>query len=232
MFAFIFLAFAILRKKYEKVEYRIYTLAVVFANVGFFGMPVIEAILDSHPEAVIYSSVFSVIMNILAWTLASAIISQDRKYISIRKAILNPAAIVVIVAIPLMIFGIEFPPQISTMFTLLGKFSTPLCMIIMGMRLATVNLKELLTVKNQYLTSIVKNVAVPLISFPILYFLPINSTLKMTIFILTCCPIANINISFAEFLGRGQKTAANIVLISTLGSIATMPVILMLLKFL
>jgi predicted permease len=231
MLAFVLGSFALLKRRYDDVRFRIYTLATVFANVGFFGMPVIESILKSHPEAVVYSSVFSIIMNIMAWTVASAIITQDKKYISIKKAILNPAALVLVFVIPLMIFKTELPAQINNAFTLLGKFSTPLCMIIMGMRLATVKWSELLGVKAQYVTAVVKNFVVPLISFGILLILPIDITLKKTIFILTCCPIANICINFAELLGRGQKTAANLVLISTLSSIITVPLILTLVKF-
>lgn len=232
MLAFILVSFVILKHRYSDVRFRIYTLSTIFGNVGFFGIPLIETMLPSHPEAVIYSSVFSTLMNILAWTVASAIITGDKKYISVKKAVLNPAMLVLVPAVTLVILGIELPSAVNGAFTTLGRFSTPLCMIIMGMRLATVNLKELLGVPAQYVVSIIKNVGVGLISFALLYVLPIDPTLKKTAFILCCCPIANICINFAELLGKGQKSAANLVLISTIGSIVTMPLMLMLLKFL
>lgn len=232
MMVFILVSFALLKGRYEDVRFRIYTLSTVFGNVGFFGIPLIETVMPTHPEAVIYSSVFSTLMNVLAWTVASAIITGDKKYISLKKALVNPAMLILIFAIPLVIFRVELPVTVNSAFSLLGKFSTPLCMIIMGMRLATVSVKELLGVKAQYVVSFVKNVVVGLVSFAILCALPIDPTLKKTAFILACCPVANICINFAELLGKGQKSAANLVLISTIGSVVTMPVVLMLLKFL
>ncbi len=232
MLAFILVSFALLKSHYEDDRFRIYTLSTIFGNVGFFGIPLIETLLPSHPEAVAYSSVFSILMNVLAWTVASSIITGDKKYISLKKAVLNPSTLVLVFAIPLVILGIELPSSIGGAFTTLGKFSTPLCMIIMGMRLATVKPRELFGIPAQYLVSIVKNVGVGLVSFAILLVLPIDPTLKRTAFILCCCPIANICINFAELLGKGQKSAANLVLISTIGSVVTMPLMLMLIRFL
>ncbi|MGN1096155.1 MAG: AEC family transporter, partial [Eubacteriales bacterium] len=66
LFRFIF------RKKTENVKYRVYTLATCFSNCAFMGVPVLEALLPDYPEAVAFSAVFSLSMNILGWTLGSA----------------------------------------------------------------------------------------------------------------------------------------------------------------
>jgi predicted permease len=47
-------------------------------------------------------------------------------------------------------------------------------------------------------------------------------------YILACCPVAVVALNFAEMLGGGQKETANTVLLGTLGSIATLPLMLLL----
>ena len=50
----------------------------------------------------------------------------------------------------------------------------------------------------------------------------------MGIYIICCAPTGNMVLSFAELLGEGQDTAANVVLLSTLLSMLTIPLMLML----
>ena len=50
----------------------------------------------------------------------------------------------------------------------------------------------------------------------------------MTLYIVCCVPTGNMVLSFAELLGEGQDTAANVVLLSTLLSMFTIPLMLLL----
>ncbi|MEG1609026.1 MAG: AEC family transporter, partial [Clostridia bacterium] len=71
----------------ENVKYRIYSVACAFGNCGFMGVPLLEALMPDHPEAVLLSTFFLLGMNLLGWTLASAIITNDKKYVSVKKAV-------------------------------------------------------------------------------------------------------------------------------------------------
>ena len=48
-------------------------------------------------------------------------------------------------------------------------------------------------------------------------------------FVLTCCPVASVVLNFAELLGEGQEDAADMLLLGTILSVVTMPVMLLLL---
>ena len=71
------IAFLIFRKRMKNPLYRIMTIACSLGNCAFFGIPILEAL---YPETasglLIYTSVYAIIMNIIGWTLAAAIISQ------------------------------------------------------------------------------------------------------------------------------------------------------------
>lgn len=215
------------RKKFEEVKIRICVIATAMGNCGFIGVPLLEAIMPHYPQAIMMSSIFSAGMNLIGWTLASAIIMKDRKYVSLQKALLNPITVTLLVAVPIFIFGIKLPSGVDNMITLLGRMSTPMCMLIMGMRLATMDLKKLFTDKMIYATIFVKQIIVPLVGLLILLPLPLGRDFRTTLFILYATPVASIVLNFPEMLGKGQKEAANLVLLGTLLSIVTIPLLML-----
>lgn len=228
-FLMLFLYFLLFRKRRQDILWRIVNIAAVFANCGFLGIPILEALLPTHPEAVAYSSIYTITMNLLGWSFGMYIVSLDKTYIKPRKMFLNPASIGLFISIPLFVFSVSLPTQIEDMITLLGKMCTPLCMLIMGMRLATVKIKDIFCDGRQYLAVVLKQIVFPLVAFALLFFLPISPVLKQAIFILCACPVASVVQNYAELLGKGNDKAANMVLLGTIISIVTLPVMCLLL---
>ena len=75
---------------------------------------------------------FFMAMNILMWTVASFIITRDRRYISVRKIFLNPSTIAMFVALALFFGRVRLPAQLDDAVSLLSKMCTPLCMLILA----------------------------------------------------------------------------------------------------
>ncbi len=226
-------AFLILRKKYKNALYRIITVATAFANCAFFGIPVIEALMgEAASELIIYTTVYAVIMNVIGWTVGSAIISGDAKYISPKKIFLNPAMIGAVIAFVIFVFRIPIQPDLANMITITGKMCSPLSMIIMGMRLATMDFRKMFTDTRIYATIAVKQLVMPLVGFLIVCFLPISYEIKSTFFIICACPVASVVLNFSEMLGEGQKEAASAVLLGTILSILTLPLMMLMLPLL
>ena len=223
------LYYLIFRKKYKDVKYRIVTIAGAFGNCAFMGVPLLEHLLPDYPQAVVFSAVYSISMNLIGWTVASAIIANNRKYIKIKNFILNPAVIALCVALPLFFTGTYIGDTlIGEAVFLLGRMTTPLCMLIMGMRLASVPLKSVVTRKLNYLVVLLKQAAMPIFGLAVIYFLPIGIDMKLTFYIICCCPIASVVLNFSEMLGHGQDTAASLVLLGTFSSILTIPIMMLL----
>jgi predicted permease len=224
----LFFRFFFFKKKAHDVRVRIYTLAICFSNCAFMGVPVLEALLPHYPQAVALSAMFALAMNVLGWTLASAIITNDRKYMSVKKIVLNPAVLSLAVAVPLFVSGVSLPSQIDGMVTLLARMTTPLCMLIMGMRLATARIYAVFSSFSQYAVAAAKAFAMPLLSLALLLLFPIGADMRAAVYIMMACPSASVVLNFAEMLGEGQETAANLVLLSTLFSALTIPVMVLL----
>jgi predicted permease len=106
--------------------------------------------------------------------------------------------------------------------------ATPVCMIILGMRLALVPIKPMFTSKVQYLAIALKLLVFPLLTLALVGILPVERNYVRGVYILACAPVGNLVLSFSELLGEGQDVAANVVLLSTLLSLMTIPVMMLL----
>ncbi|MBQ8840226.1 MAG: AEC family transporter [Clostridia bacterium] len=214
----------VFKKKSGDIKYRIYNLATTFANCAFMGVPVLEALFPDYPQAIAFSAMFSLAMNVLGWSVGSFIISKDKKYISVKKILLNPATIALVIAVPFFVFGLQLPYFVGDVVSLLAKMTTPLCMLIMGMRLATVPARGIFLVPSQYLIIAIKQIVFPLATLLLLLPLPLDPQMKSSIYIMMCCPVASVVLNFAEMIGQGQRNAANLVLLGTSLSVITIPV--------
>jgi predicted permease len=223
------MAYLLLHKKYDNPKYRIISVASTFGNVGFLGVPLLETLLPANPEAVTYSAVFIVSMNLISWTLGSYLITGDKKFVSVKKLLINPPILTLIVALPLFFTSTIIPTTIMSPITLLGKMTTPLSMIILGMRFATVKPKEIFLDTSMYVSTTIKLFIFPLLGYLLTHFLPIDYSMKATMFILCCCPTASVVLNLAEIYGKGQTNAANAVLASTIFSTLSIPLLLMIL---
>lgn len=205
---------------------RVATVAAAFGNVGFFGVPILQALLPDHPEAMVYSAVMSVMMNLIGWTLGMFMMSGDRKHVSVKNFLINPTTLCLLIALPLFFTNTSLPKPVMNFVEFFSKMSTPTAMTVLGMRLAFVKFRDLMDYR-QVVAIFLKLIALPLITFGIMYALPVDETLKISTYILSCMPPAAITLNFAELSDTSPKTAANIVVVGSLLVAITLPVLLL-----
>ena len=205
---------------------RVATVAAAFGNVGFFGVPILQALLPDHPEAMVYSAVMSVMMNLIGWTLGMFMMSGDRKHVSVKNFLINPTTLCLLIALPLFFTNTSFPKPVMNFVEFFSKMSTPTAMTVLGMRLAFVKFRDLMDYR-QVVAIFLKLIALPLITFGIMYALPVDETLKISTYILSCMPPAAITLNFAELSNTSPKTAANIVVVGSLLVAISLPVLLL-----
>ncbi len=229
--AFMLILFLLFRKKYENSKYRILTIGAVLGNVGFFGLPFVKAILPDYPEAMCYSSVYVLTMNILVFTAGVFCLTNDKKFMSFKAVFLNPSSLSFVVALPLFMFGAKqyLPAPLIGCISLLGNMTTPLCMVILGIRLATVPFRKLFSRPIIYLTCACKLLIFPLFCYFAVYFLPLAFSFKASVLILSSVPCASVILNMAEMHRAETELAANCVLLSTLLCILTVPLLVLIL---
>lgn len=222
-----FILYGIFRKKFDNVKYRMLTVSFGLGNAGFFGIPIIKALLPGHPEVACFACVYIVGMNMLTFTIGAYCLTGDKKRMTLKKAFLNPPFISLIVA--LILYGLNvqsiMPTLLYDALILLNRTTTPLCMIILGIRLASVSFKKLFSRVYVYVICACKLLIFPFACLGIVYFLPLDPVFKAAMFILGGTPCAAVMLNIAEMYDGETELAANCVLLSTLLCVFTIPIL-------
>ena len=229
--ALMLLILLLLGKKKKEFGCRMLSIASVMGNVGFFGMPVVRAIFPDAPEAAVYSCVFIVSLNILAWTVGVYTLTDEKRYISVKAAFLNPSVLAVAAGVVLYLLKAKnwLPGLLLDGFRTISAMSTPLCMIILGARLETMDFRKLFTTPLVWLISAGKLLVFPLFCYALTLPFPLDPVFRGSILILAAAPCASIILNLAEIHHNGQELAANCALLTTLLSIVTIPLLSLLL---
>lgn len=216
--------FFIMKKKSGgDVKYRVGNIACCFSNCAFFGVPVIENLFPGREDLIIYTAIFALIMNMAGWTVGSALLTRNKKYIRLKNIVLNPVLFGFAAGLIFSFSPVPLPARLYDMFSLLGRMTTPMCMLILGMRLGTSKMREVFSGVFKYIIVAVNQIAFPLLAYGIALLLPGGEYMKYTVCILCSCPVASVVLNYSELVGAGQKDAADMVLIGSLLSVITMP---------
>ena len=158
-------------------------------------------------------------------------LTGEKKYISLRAAFLNPSVLAVTAGLILYMLKAKnwLPDLVQDGFRTIGAMSTPLCMVILGIRLATMNFRKLFTTPLVWLISAGKLLVFPLFCYLLVIPFPFDPVFKGSILILAATPCASILLNLAEIHHNGQELAANCALLTTLLSIFTIPLLSLLL---
>ena len=174
----------------------------------------------------VYSATKSYV-HLIAWTVGVFTLTGEKKYISLRAALLNPSVIAAAVGFILYQFRANtwLPELLRGGFRTLGAMSTPLCMLILGIRLATMDPKKLFTTPLIWLIATGKLLVFPLFCWALTLPFGLDPVFRGSILIIAATPCASILLNLAEIHHNGQEIAANCALLSTLLSVITIPLL-------
>jgi predicted permease len=211
---------------------RIFVSSAYMSNCGFMGIPLLRVFFPGDSEPVIYAAIFTAAYNFLAWTLGIYAISGKKQYISLKHGIVNPPTLTLFIALPFFFFSLRPPPEVMIIVDFLGEMTSPLSMIIIGLRLGEIRFRELFNSPPVYAASAARLILVPLCTFSFLLlwrlFLPLNTPLFLTFLILMAMPVGTNVILMAEMFGGDKLSAVKCILLSSLLSVITVPLIMML----
>ena len=222
--------FLLFRRKFHDSRYRMLSIASVLGNVGFFGLPIVKALLPDSPEAWCYSIIYLLSMNVIVFTVGIYCLTGKKESMNLKSAIVNPTILSLIFALPLHMLnvGSYLPSVVSGALSLVSKMTTPLCMLILGARLSTVPAKTLFTRPFVYFACLLKLLIYPLFAYAVCVFLPLEPSFFKALLILSSAPCASIILNMAEMYKSETENAANCVLLTTLICFVTIPVIALL----
>lgn len=212
---------------YRRVEPRkrsILRFALVFNNVGYMGLPLLNGLYGS--EAVFYASVFIIPFNIFLWTYGLMQFCRDGGRSHLKNAFVNPGMIAIFVGIALYLTSIRLPAPVLSAVDMLGNMTGPLGMLIIGVLLSRSRLRDLFSGWVMYVASILRVLVLPLAVYAVLQLLHIETLLTTVIVILSAMPVGVNSAVFAELYDGDAHLASRTVVFSTLAAMATIPLLL------
>lgn len=192
---------------------------LVYGNIGFMGLPLLLSILGQ--EAVIYGAVSMVLFNLLMWTHG---VSTMGGKVTVRQALVNPATIGLVVALPLFLTGWRLPAMVGNAVGFMADLNTPLAMVVIGAQMAGADLKVSFTSPKLYAAAGFRLLVSPLIPLLLLLPLHLDPMLYCACVIMGAVPVAGATGMFAQRFEKDTAVAAQMVTLSTLLSVLTLPI--------
>ncbi len=248
---FIHLIFYIIaRRLFKKVAIRtrrVLQFGLIFSNAGYMGIPVISDVFGA--EYAVYATIYIVWFNIFAFSLGRMIYTDDKKYISVKEVLINPAVIPITIGLIIYISGLggyieytltqagvigDIISILYNVLTALKNMVAPLSMMIIGVKLAEIDFRYFL--KDRYILpfSAIRLLIFPFIIWVIVralnHFGIIEYEIMAIVTVLSSTPAASATAMFAELYDGDAQYAGKLVAFTTLISVVTMPVVSLLFK--
>ena len=217
----IFLAVPFFNKSGERKS--IFKYAVTYGNMGYMALPLCQAMLGN--EGVFYCSAGVVAFNILCFTHGIWLMTKGdgKAKFELKRLVLNPGVISVVIGLPLFVFGIELPNALQSAVDYVAALNTPVAMLFFGTYIANTDLKKMFTVPQNYLVALLKLLVLPGIMLGLFKLFGISGTLLTACIISASVPSANNTVMFAAKYGKDTGCASQIVAFDSALSIITIP---------
>ena len=224
--------------KLEKGQSGIFRIHSMLGNIIYLGFPVISSLFGN--EGLLYASIFALVSNILMWTVGVMTISSAHEGSFIRglRHVLNPNSIAVVAGFILFLFSVKLPKIILEPLNGLGAANTFLSMLYIGAVIYYASIRKMAKTLSVYILSLNKLLLVPLVVLAAFIFINSLLTVKIdplviSVLVLQSAMPCMVNVVLlVNYLGEDDSQATANVFFSTILSIATLPLILLSLRFL
>lgn len=224
-----FLANMIAKKyKLSNQQRDVHTLSMIFPNVGFMGYPIIDAIIGPH--AIIYAVMSNMGFELFAWTFGINTISRNSpvkpKDNIIKFLLKTPAIVAILIGMFLFTTPFYIPDPLLSTVNLLANAMSPTAMIIVGISLANSDLSKIIKNKYIYFSCAVRLLIIPLLLMCSLKLIGATDMTYYIPMIIISMPAAGYVTMFATKYESDSLLASEIISMSTLLSLITIPIIL------
>jgi len=212
----------------------VWIFAATFSNLGYMGIPVMQSVFKDNSTIMFYTMIYNASFNIYSTTVGIAAMRNGAKFWrktegdKVKKDI-NLLPIFTLIGLALFLFSLDLPGPVDTALKTGGSLTTPLSMIIIGGMFARNDLRKVVTVGRGYILIALRLLVLPVIVFFIASPIISDKDVLAVLVLLTAMPVAAVTAIFAAKYKANSDLASRFVVLSTVLSVATIPVISLLL---
>lgn len=212
--------------KLEGKTSNVFIALATFGNMGFMGIPLIQEIFK-EPVAQVCITIYTIIDMALLWTFGVYLCSRHRQNsnsLSAVKNMINPTTAALFIGLIIMIFKIPVPDLLMNTVKGLGGTTKYLTLMYLGGTLAYVSAGNTIRKPSIFILTLVKMLMMPVLIYYILgFFLPQIPRTILTIIV--GLPSMTTIAMVATAYQSDDEYAAEIIFVTTLASLFTIPII-------
>ena len=200
---------------------------IIYSNAGILVIPLVQELLGQ--EYVIYSSAYIAVQLILIWTHCKNMLCEEDK-LEWKKVLLNVNIISIIAGVVLFIFRIQLTSGAQDVLNMMNNMIGPLGMLLAGMVIAEVPLKTVFTRKRIYLSAALRLFIYPVFVLGLMKVIQTFASIQdskqilLTVYLASITPACATVTSMAQLYDKDAAYSSSLYVLTTLLSIATMPV--------
>ena len=209
-------------RKVPKNKRMILQYATVCSNAGFLGNPVAEGLYGSL--GLLYASIYLIPQRIVMWSAGVSYFTESpSKKEVFKKVITHPCIIAVGVGILLLVSQYPLPGFLSRSIKSLGSCTTAITMLLIGAILADAGFQNMVT-KTTVIFSVIRLLGIPLVVMTGCYLIRADATVAGLSTVLAAMPAGSTTALLAAKYDGDEVFASQCVVLTTIASMAILPV--------
>lgn len=202
-------------------------VTVIYSNGGILVIPPVQGLLG--PEYVIYTSAFMTVQIVLIWTHCRMVFCSQERF-DWKKILLNVNIIAVFIGIVMFCMHLRFPYIVQDTVDRMSNMLGPLGMLLAGMAIAERPIRTVFTRWRNYLPTVLRLFGYPavvLLLMKVLFTISSVADAKnilLTVYIASVAPACATVTSLAQLYDQNPAYSSSLYVLTTLLSIATMPI--------
>lgn len=216
----------------DRYERNIYQYGLCFANFGFMGNAVFSALFPGiFMEYLIFTLPLWTL--IYMWGAPVLLMGDEKADVKTRlKSFFNPMMVCTVLGMVIGITGLKLPAFIGQAVSAAGDCMSPIAMLITGMTLAQMDLKEILRIRGVYVSTVFRLLVFPAIFLLALCVIPFGCTFATCAICALSMPLGLNTVIIPAAQGKDTRIASGMALVSHLLSCVTIPVVFMIFEML
>ena len=203
-------------------------LCVGVMNNLLIGLPILQSLYG--PTAVLIAGLTSIPFNITLYTYGVWRLSEKTRGGALRlKDIFSPSVLATLAALVFFLFSLPVPGAVSRLMSACAGVTMPLSMVVIGVTMGSENLTAALRDRRVYAIALFRLVLAPLVTFLLLRLLTDNALLLKSCVVIAGCPTGIVVPILSLQYGHDASLPSNCVIVTTLLSLVTLPILLLLL---
>lgn len=201
--------------------------ALMFANVGFIGYPIVSSIFG--PEAVFYAALLNMPNTFFVFTAGVMLVKGEYSIKQLNpKVLFSPAMIAAFAAALIVACGVHTPDVIARPVSMVGNITVPAALMIIGSSMARLPLREIIGSPKVYAASVLRLTVVPLSIYFLFKLCGVSDIINDINTVVIAMPVASFGTMFCMKYNRDPSLMTEMTFITTIGSIITIPLITLL----